>query len=260
MLKTRLAHFSPAAMLPFILMLLLCSGQTFGEIGEEVSQKLMENVDDLIGEETNEETNEQPSEETRTEITGERLIGSPPPGWLRIYQINNGQTRLSEFVPAGEDAASWTSKLSFESYDGEKIGLDPIDLLLTEVNEDQRRCNFVQHFNIFSGLENGYQSSVRLYLCGENQFSQTGEIKLAKAIRGDEYLYSVRVINRIDAFELGNASIDDDVVGIWAAFMKTIFVCNETQAHPCESAAEDSSEKTDTDAVNLPTANTAETP
>ncbi len=99
---------------------------------------------------------------------------------------------------AEETGSDWTTKLSFESF-SELVSIDPIQVLLTEVEQDKKKCNFVQHFNLFSGLENGYPSSVRLFLCGKTTLtnadgSNTGEVKMIKAIQGLDYLYVITVL------------------------------------------------------------------
>lgn len=166
-------------------------------------------------------------------VAGERLIATTPTAWERIYQINTDTIRLSDFVPPGQNAAEWELKLSFESYRLTDLNTDPIELLLAEVKEDERRCAFVQHFNIFSGYENGYETSVRLFQCGENQFAGQGEIKLMKAIRGEEYLYAIRVVKRIPTFNPGGAEFPEDEMADWSQFLNTIYVCNDTAQHPC---------------------------
>lgn len=164
---------------------------------------------------------------------GERLIAEIPKDWVRTYQINTETTRLSDFVPSEENAANWTLKLSFEAYSAKTLTIDPIELLLSEATADEVKCNFVQHFNIFSGYENNYETSVRLFLCGENEFANKGEIKLAKAIRGNEFIYSVRLTKRIPPFDLGQETFSDDEMAKWSGYLNLIKLCDDDPAHLC---------------------------
>lgn len=168
------------------------------------------------------------------EPTGEQLIITPPSDWERIYQINTPQTRLSDFVPSGENAANWKTKLSIEAYDSQTLNIDPIELLLSEAKEDERKCNFVQHFNIFSGYENSYETSVRLFLCGENEFAQKGEVKLAKSIRGTDYIYSIRFTRRVAPFEPGQPAFTDEDMATWSDFLNDVILCDESKERPCQ--------------------------
>ncbi len=167
------------------------------------------------------------------QVTGERLLASPPPGWIRVFQMNKEKTRFSDFVPQGQDADNWSTRLSIESHATEDLALDPITLLISEAEQDESRCNFVQHFNIFSGLENDYETSVRLFLCGENAFTGKGEIKLVKAIRGETYFYSVRITRRLPVFDVNQPDFANDEIATWSTFLKTVSVCDGTSEHPC---------------------------
>ena len=166
--------------------------------------------------------------------SAERLIAVTPTAWQRIYQINSDQVRISDFVPQGQVAANWSNKLSFESFAADELMTDPIAVLLSEAEGDEKRCTFVQHFNIYSGYENGFETSVRLFLCGENTFAGMGEVKLVKAIRGRSDYYFVRVIQRLAPFEPGQPDFAREVMAEWSGFLSTVFVCDDTPAHPCD--------------------------
>ncbi|MBT4491622.1 MAG: hypothetical protein HOC70_00145 [Gammaproteobacteria bacterium] len=171
-----------------------------------------------------------PAPETSSD---ERLLVTVTNEWEQVFQMNSGSTRLTDFVLKGETADNWTTKLAFESYRIQDIVGDPIDLLLSEAKTDESRCSFVQHFNISSGYENRYETSVRLFLCGENAFSTSGEVKLVKAIRGNDYLYSIRLIRRVEPFDLGQQNFTDQQMAIWSAYLGRITLCDESTEHPC---------------------------
>ena len=170
--------------------------------------------------------------DTRNE-TGERLLGTPPKDWVNVFQLNNDNTRLTDFIPPDQSKSDWSTKLSFEAHTTEVLSIDPIELLFSEAETDQSRCNSVTHYNIFSGLENYYQTSVRLFLCGENSFTNRGEIKLIKAIRGNDYLYSVRIVRRTPPFDTNEEEIRKVEVALWATYLRKISVCDGSPDHPC---------------------------
>ena len=170
--------------------------------------------------------------DTRNE-TGERLLGTPPKDWVNVFQLNNDNTRLTDFIPPDQSKGDWSTKLSFEAHTTEALSIDPIELLFSEAETDQSRCNRVTHYNIFSALENDYQTSVRLFLCGENSFTHRGEIKLIKAIRGNDYLYSVRIVRRTPPFDANEEEIRKEEVALWATYLSKISVCDGSPDHPC---------------------------
>jgi hypothetical protein len=178
-------------------------------------------------------TSQAPDESKAAVDTLEQLLIAIPQDWERIYSLNTAKTRLVDFVRAEESADAWTTKLSVESYLSDDISGDPISLLMSEAQSDMNKCNFVQHFNIHAGVENGYPSAVRLFMCGENAFSGMGEIKLVKVISGNDYLYSIRILRRIEPFEVSNPDFSDKDIANWSLFLSRVSLCNNTEPHPC---------------------------
>ena len=165
--------------------------------------------------------------------SSERLLASPPPEWKLIYRLNNVSSRLTEFVPQIESADSWSTKLSFESF-LDLADIDPIQVLLTEVEQDKKNCSFVQHFNLYSGLENNYPSSVRLFQCGKRLETETGEVKMIKAIQGKDYLYVITLLKKIDAFEISQPEIQEKEIASWSTYLRGISLCDVKDiSHPC---------------------------
>lgn len=172
-------------------------------------------------------------EETTVPASGERLLASPPPDWQLVYQFNNVDTRLTEFVPPGESAEEWKSKVVFESY-LQLASTDPIDMIMAEVKRLNDTCTFVQHFNLFSGFENGYPSSARLIMCGENKALHKGEVSIFKAIKGNDYLYVVRIFRRVAPFEPEQPDIAREDIATWSNYVSRIHLCDKgNDDHPC---------------------------
>jgi len=165
--------------------------------------------------------------------SSERLLAKPPADWKLIYQLNNISTRLSEFVPPQETDSEWTTKLSFESFK-ELVDSDPIEVLLAEVNIERKNCSFVQHFNLFSGLENNFPSSVRLFLCGENTFVNMGEVMMIKAIAGNDYFYFIKILKRIVPFDVDQPEFAKEEIAVWSNYIRSISLCDPGKPeHPC---------------------------
>ncbi|MDZ7685146.1 MAG: hypothetical protein U5O39_09205 [Gammaproteobacteria bacterium] len=168
--------------------------------------------------------------------SSERLLAEPPAQWQRVYQFNNRKTRLSEFVPAGQTAEQWEIKLTLESHT-DLAEIDPIELIEAEIERLQENCTFVQHFNLFSGLENGYPSSARLALCGESRPVEKGEVRLMKAIQANDYMYLLNVTRRIPPFEISSPAIPEQEVGWWADYLSNVRVCDPArESHPCPAS------------------------
>jgi hypothetical protein len=163
----------------------------------------------------------------------EQLLAVPPADWVLTYQLNNITSRLTEFAPAQESASDFSTKLSFESF-LELAHIDPIQALLTEVEQDKKRCDFVQHFNLYSGLENNYPSSVRLYFCGKKEDTENGEVKMIKAIQGNNYLYVITFVKSIESFKPNEAEIDKEEIAKWSTYLRGISLCDsQNESHAC---------------------------
>ena len=172
-------------------------------------------------------------EEAPTPELSERLRGSPPVGWHQIYQFNNVSHRLVDFVPAGENNIDWTAKISFESFT-DLVDINPEEMLIDVISKDSQKCNFVQHANLFSGVENNYPTSVRLYLCGESNITEKGEIKIVKAIQGKHYFYVIRIVSRIEPFSENMSNFSKDVIATWSTYLRGITLCDDEQSlHAC---------------------------
>lgn len=168
----------------------------------------------------------------------EHLLAQPPSGWVNVYQLVSKGNRISEFIPADEDPLTWTNKVTFESF-ATIPATDPIDLLLFDVDQYKKRCTFVQHFNLFSGYENNYPTSLRLVMCGKSNTLETGEVSMLKAISGDSNFYIVRITRKVPAFEPQHSGFTQEEIAQWSVYLRRISVCDESSInHPCDAAPE----------------------
>lgn len=166
----------------------------------------------------------------------EKLLAQPPNGWVKVYQLNQDGNRITEFIPADEDKYKWAHKVTFESFPVTRSA-DPIDLLLYEVEQYKKRCNFVQHFNLFSGIEKGHATSLRLVMCGKSNVQETGEVTIFKAIQGRENFYIVRISRKVPAFEPHKSILENEEVKQWSLYLKRISLCSEDSPdYPCTNA------------------------
>ncbi len=169
----------------------------------------------------------------------EQLRAKPPAGWVNVYQYNHAGSRISEFIPLDEEQQKWTNKVTFESF-APKVYTDPIDLLLFEVDQYQKKCNFVQHFNLFAGMENNYPTSLRLVMCGESKVLKTGEVTILKAISGDSNFYIIRITRKVPAFKPHQSEVSNEDIAQWSVYLSRISVCDENSPeHPCTEQDDD---------------------
>ena len=166
----------------------------------------------------------------------ERLLAEPPTDWVRAYAFSSDDTRLVEFTPPEEKEGSEnaTIKVSFESFVN-KEDVDPLEILSAEVARQREMCTSLSDYNLFSGFENNYPVSTRMILCGKLKTDpDTGEFNLFKAIKGDEYLYVIRIVKQVPTFTTDGADVAEQELAVWTAWLKRIGVCNSNDSeHPC---------------------------
>lgn len=165
--------------------------------------------------------------EQRAEQLAEKLIAQPPDNWQTVFTLNTQHSRITEFIPGNEDNRDWSIKITFESFI-QPVSIDPIEILLQEADRYREKCKFLQHFNLFSGLENGYPTSVRLMMCGASNFSGKGEVLILKAIKGEEYFYVLKLLKRVPAFEPHQPELSKGEIAKWATYFKLLVVCNNS--------------------------------
>ncbi|NQV65770.1 MAG: hypothetical protein HQ497_10440 [SAR86 cluster bacterium] len=165
----------------------------------------------------------------------EQLLARPPNDWQIVYQLNTQSTRIVDYLPPGEAATDWQTKLSFESHQA-LTDIDPIEALISEVAKVRETCSSVNDFNLFSGLENNYRTSTRLLMCSNNAYTKRGEVSMLKVIQGNEYLYIIRLIKRIPPFETGEPTMPSAEIATWSNYLRNISVCDPNQsAHACSA-------------------------
>lgn len=176
--------------------------------------------------------------EQKESVGTEVLLARQPEGWLGSDNTESPGLDIVSFIPADDDPADWDQKVSFERIGGEP--LDPIDLLTTLARDQSQTCEHFSAFNTFSGLENGYPTSVRLFSCGRNRLNDRGQVTMIKAIAGNEKTYVILRARRMPAFGADDDPIPAEEVANWSLYMRAIGVCDRAGSeHPCpESASE----------------------
>lgn len=177
------------------------------------------------------------------EIRGEQLLAISPRGWQQGFATKTPALRLAEFLPADANVEDWRDKVTFESLSGNPLP-DPIDFLMGLSDDQASKCERLETFNIQSGLENNYPTSVRLLTCSENKVTKRGHVTLIKAIQGNDHFYVITRAKRMPPMGENEQPISEAEMAAWSTYMRTITVCDsEREQHPCPTATMESSEE-----------------
>ena len=170
---------------------------------------------------------------TPPDTSPEHLLAEPPAGWLQSFHTEGPGIRMVEYVPPNSDPDAWTDKVSFESFSDPPLP-DPI-MLLKSIADDQRKtCERFSDHDTFSGVENDYPTSVRLYVCSVNPLTKKGQLTLVKTIRGDSHFYVITRAKRVAPIEADTMPMPPEVMAEWSLYLRAIKACSDTDPrHPC---------------------------
>ena len=172
-----------------------------------------------------------------TSHSKEELLAQPPKGWINVFRVNIGDTRVADFVPKGQTRHKWTARLSFESYT-KLLDSDPLTVINSEVEYEKKHCSFARPYNLFSGYENNYETAFKLIVCGKNLKDKKGEITLFKAIKGQAYFYVIRLVRRIPPFDADKTGFSTREIALWSHYFSKFKVCEPgSSKHPCPKPA-----------------------
>ena len=191
------------------------------------------------------DSNEQTAQVPETEATdsatagAEQLIAQPPAGWRRTGTTNIGNLRRAEYVPEDEpvddSGEAWTRQITFESMQEDPLP-DPIEFIELMNSDRDYACGTFNSYPTFSGLENGYPTSVHLLVCHRDRTTKRAEVSMIKTIQGNEYFYIVtRAWRGAPIPPEEGPPLDETEIGGWALYMKSVQVCDPSRpdAHPC---------------------------
>lgn len=172
----------------------------------------------------------------------EQLLADAPANWKQTFRTDGPGIRMVEFAPPDADPKDWADKVSFESFSGTPLP-DPIELL-TSIAEDQRKtCDKFTDHETFSGFENAYPTSVRLFVCPVNRLTNKGQLTLVKTIKGDQNFYVITRARRTAPIQLdadGKMPAEAKTIAEWSVYLRAISACNTADTtHPCPTTTPD---------------------
>ena len=164
----------------------------------------------------------------------EQLLAAAPEAWKVTNTKQYTSMRIVELVPPDSNTSSWAEKLSIESFSTNPLP-DPIQLLDTKQQNLKYECEQLESRVTYSGYENNYPTSIRLFNCNRDKLTQMQKILLVKAILGNEHVYIVSREMRLGKQQENiSPEVIQKTVARWSTYLSTISVCDSShQQHPC---------------------------
>ena len=157
----------------------------------------------------------------------EHLNAEIPEGWVQVLNSKTENLSLAEYLPS-DHAIPWHEKLSIEAMSDPYLP-DPYVFVSGWSQDQQRLCDDYTDTAIFSGHENGYPVIVRMLICGKNKRTGKPLVTMLKVIRGNQSLYTITRIWRVEQLPL-----PEQTIAGWSRALKKTIVCDpERPAHPC---------------------------
>ena len=172
---------------------------------------------------------QEPPETTESE----RLLAQPPLGWTQISSTSIRGLRTASFIPEGEEEANWTRMIKFESMTEDPLP-DPIEFVELLTFGQKEQCGTFEAYPTFTGLENGYATSVNLLICHRDRTLKRSDVTMIKTIRGNDHFYVITRSKRGPPVVEDQPAIEEETVAAWSLYLKSIGVCDSrSAAHPC---------------------------
>lgn len=168
--------------------------------------------------------------------TGELLIATVPAGWKLDFSTKTPGLRIAEYSP-DDGAEKWTTKIKLESLGGDYLP-EPVDFFNSFSEDQEEVCPDSENYSTFSGKENGYDTSVHLFVCRRNKLSNISLVSLIKVIKGNEYFYVITRSRRAAPLPQDVAALSEEEIAGWSLYIRSISVCDtEKPEHPCPKPA-----------------------
>ena len=114
-------------------------------------------------------------------------------------------------------------------------------MLLKSIADDQRKtCEKFSDHETFSGVENDYPTSVRLFVCSVNPLTKKGQLTLVKTIRGDSHFYVItRARNVSRRSKRTRCRCRRKSMAEWSLYLRAIKACSDSRPAPPLSRSAD---------------------
>ncbi len=179
------------------------------------------------------------AEPPRVSASTDEQLAMPqfPSGWVKVT-VRPGDQELTEYVPVGQSAEKWQSKISVETYRYLNLPLDALQRRAVAQIHDS--CDGVVEGKFQSGVNNGYPSAFWTLGCKRHRKLGVGETRYTKAIQGTDTLYVISRVWRTARFDDSGPDIAQGSIQEAVAFLTSTVLCRtDAPAHPCPAMTQE---------------------
>lgn len=159
-----------------------------------------------------------------------RLIGAVPSGFEQTQQLQFTHHKIDEYTASTSHQSVKNTHIRLEQHRG-SFQLDLADTLKHYESTNMARCQAPDLTAIFSGLEQGYETTVMLTVCPKMSKLESGYLRFTKAILADA-LYFVEIEQQVPLFNPTEAQSLRETVAFWTDRLQQFIVCSKNSTTP----------------------------
>ena len=159
-----------------------------------------------------------------------RLIGAVPNGFEQTHRLRFEHFSVDEYTSSASHEPAMNARIRLEQHRS-PFALDLASTLKHYESIKMAGCHAPNLTTIFSGPEQGYQTTVMLTVCPKMSHLDSGYLRFTKAILTDA-LYFVSIEQPVSAFNADEVQTLREPVAFWIDLLKQFIVCANQSTTP----------------------------
>ena len=163
----------------------------------------------------------------------EHVMARYPAQWVAQAPLRQDRLTVVRLLPPGQTPQDYSEAVIIERYDEEHQ--PPKDYVLSRAESSRRTCDGMLSSQVDETPINGYKAASIQFTCTKSHRNGKSGVMMVIAAAGRDALHVVSRVwigPPVAANQL--APIPDQTIAEWAAFAKTVTLCDSRDAkHPC---------------------------
>ena len=165
-------------------------------------------------------------------MAAERLEVPQLPGWQVVNSVSDHTGEVTELIPPGETADSWTRRVTVQAFRG--VPMTVSGFLDQVVQKTAEVCEGATAGPPSMGKVSGADAGTRTVACGQYKGDGRGTFAMHFVVRGREALYVVTRLWRGAPFNPKTMPIDAAELRDWGDYAAGINLCDSRDPNrPC---------------------------
>ena len=165
-------------------------------------------------------------------LAAERLQVPELPGWKVLSSVSDLNGEVTELVPGGESADTWTRRATVQAF--RNTPMTAAAFLDQVVERTAQVCDQASAGPASSGVVGGHEAGSRTVTCGRYKGDGRGSMTMYFVVRGKAAFYVVSRAWRGQPFAQGEVPVPQPELATWVEFMNGVDLCDTADpSRPC---------------------------